>query len=90
MVSLQCWNYTVVSIPLHGIAVSASLVVFQGIGECRCVATEAEVVAGVWCEHYGAAHVEAVEVALQRGCGHGHGLVLKVVAAGEADVPSVA
>ena len=52
-------------IPLNGVAVSASLVVFQSIGEGGGIASEAEVVACVWCKHHRATHVEAMEVALQ-------------------------
>lgn len=52
-------------IPLNGVAVSASLVVFQSIGEGGGIASEAEVVACVWCKHNRATHVEAMEVALQ-------------------------
>ena len=50
---------------MNGVAVSASLVVFQSIGEGGGIATEAEVVACVWCKHNRATHVEAMEVALQ-------------------------
>lgn len=52
-------------IPLNGIAISASLVVFQSVGEGGGIASEAEVIACVWCKHNRATHVEAMEVALQ-------------------------
>ena len=55
---------------MNGVAVSASLVIFQSIGEGGGIASEAEVVACVWCKHHRATHVEAMEVALQRGGSH--------------------
>ena len=67
-------------IPLHGVAVAAALVILKSIGERGGVTTEREVVARVGSEHHLTAHVEAVEVALQRRGGHGHLVELEVVA----------
>ena len=64
---------------MNGVAVSASLVVFQSIGEGGGIASEAEVVACVWCKHYRARHIEAMEVALQRGRCHRQIVLVEVV-----------
>ena len=53
------------SIPLHGVAETASLVVFQCVGKCRGVASEREVIRRIRGKHHRTAHVEAVQVALQ-------------------------
>ena len=67
------------SIPLHGIAIAATLVVFKSIGEGGSIATEGEVVACVRREHHRARHVEAVEVASERRCGHRYLMILEVI-----------
>ena len=77
-------------IPLHRIAVAASLVVFKGVGKRGGITAEREIVACVGSKHYGARHVETVKVTSKRCGGHGYLVVLEVVARGEADVPSVA
>ena len=74
------WGVNVTSIPLHGVGITTALVVFERIGKRGGIATEREVIAGVWREHHLTAHVEAVEVALQRRGGHGHLVELEVVA----------
>ena len=77
-------------IPLNAVAIAAALVVFQRIGERGGIATEREVIRGVGCKDDRATHVEAMEVARERGGGHGKLVGLEVVARREADVPSVA
>ena len=57
-------------IPLYSIAIAASLVILQCVGKRGGVASEREVIACIWCEHHRARHVEAVEVASERGGGH--------------------
>ena len=61
---------TSISIPLHGVAVAAALVILQRVGERGGIAAEREIVARVRSEHHLAAHVETVEVTLERGRRH--------------------
>ena len=84
------WGVNVTSIPLHGVGITTALVVFERVGKRGGIATEREVIAGVWREHHLTAHVEAVQIALQRGGGHAYLVVLKVVTRREADIPPVA
>ena len=53
-------------IPLHRIAIAASLVVFERIGERGGITAEREVIACVGRQHQLARHIEAMEVASQR------------------------
>lgn len=52
-------------IPLHGVAITTPLVIFQRICQRCRIGSEGEIVACVWCQHYGATHVETMKVALQ-------------------------
>ena len=56
-------NYN--SIPLHGIAVAAAFIVFQCVCQGGSVGPKREIIAGIRGQHHGAAHVEAVEIALK-------------------------
>ena len=51
-------------IPLHGVAIATTLVVFKGIGKRGGIATEGEIIAGVWGQNHRTAHAETVKVAL--------------------------
>ena len=51
-------------IPLHGVAIATTLVVFKGIGKRGSIATEGEIIAGVWGQNHRTAHAETVKVAL--------------------------
>jgi hypothetical protein len=75
---------------LHGIGVAASFVIFECIGQGAGVATEREIVAGVGSDDHRAAHVEAMQIALQASSGHADSVIIEVVARGEADVPPFA
>ena len=66
-------------VPLHGVGVTAFLVVFQRVSERGGVATEGEVVAGIGSQYHGAAHAEAVQVTLQTGRCHAHVMVVEIV-----------
>ena len=77
-------------IPLYSIRITASLVILQGIRQCGCIASEGEVIAGIWRQHYRTAHVEAVQVAGQTCGGHTQLMIIKIITGREADVPSVA
>ena len=70
------WGVNVTSIPLHGVGITTALVVFERIGKRGGIATEREVIAGVWREHHLTAHVEAMQIALQRGGRHDYLLAL--------------
>jgi hypothetical protein len=61
---------TTLLVPLNGIAVTRTLVILQCVGKRSSVTTEREVVACVRSKHYGARHVEAMQVALQRSRSH--------------------
>lgn len=82
-------GYLLELVPLNGIAYTAALVVFEGIGKCCGVTAEREVVACVRAENYRCAHVEAVEVTAETGGGHTQVVVVEVVTAGERNVPTV-
>ena len=72
--------FLIQSVPLYRVAETAALVVFERIGKCGGVTSEREVVRRIRSKHDRTAHVEAVEVALQRGCCHGDVMILKVIA----------
>ncbi len=51
-------------IPLYGIAISASFIIFQCIGKCTCVTTECKVITCIRSKNDRTAHVKAMKVTL--------------------------
>ena len=77
-----------VLIPAEVVGIAALLLPLEGVGKHAAVGLEGEIVGGVGIEHHRTAHIEAMEVARQRGGGHGEARAVEVVAGGERDVPT--
>ena len=76
-------------IPINIGAVTAALVILEGIGQHTAVGTDAEVIRRVGSQDDTTRHGEAVEVATDVAGGGGNALVIEVVARSERDVPLV-
>ena len=76
-------------IPINIGAVTAALVILEGIGQHTAVGTDAEVIRRIGSQDDTTRHGEAVEVATDVAGGGGNALVIEVVARSERDVPLV-
>lgn len=73
IILVQVWPATTgkaISIPLHGVAVAAALVIFKRVGKRGGITSEREVIRCIRCQHHRAAHVETVKVAAERCRSH--------------------
>ena len=74
-------------IPVDVARVTASLLIFQSVCQLCCAGAEREVERGVGQQYDATRHLKAVQIARERGCGHGELLIVEVVARREVDVP---
>ena len=75
------------SIPTDVVGIAALLLPLEGVGQHAAVGLEGEIIRGIGIEHHRTAHIEAVEVAVERSRRHGELASVEVVTGGERDVP---